>query len=161
MIRVREAGMPDHDAIWHMLKPVIRAGETYALPLDMTRADALGFWFSPGHKVYVAVPDGPPLGTYFLRANNKGPGDHVANCGYVTAPEAQGRGIARTMLEHSLDEARRLGFLAMQFNAVVASNARALDTWARAGFEQTGVNRASFRHPTEGLVDTHILYRKL
>jgi GNAT superfamily N-acetyltransferase len=161
MITHRQAETADHDALWHMLKPVIRAGETYALETDLDRAGALAFWCAPHHEVWLAEIEGAPLGIYYMCANKPGPGAHVANCGYVTHPDAQGRGIARAMLQHSLDRARLRGFLAMQFNAVVATNARALETWLRAGFEQTGVNRASFRLPSGDLVDTCILYRAL
>ncbi|MEO1491868.1 MAG: GNAT family N-acetyltransferase [Pseudomonadota bacterium] len=161
MITLRQANEADNAALWDMLEPVIRAGETYALETDLDRADALAFWCGEGHEVWIAEIGPERLGTYYLCANKRGPGDHVANCGYISHPDAQGRGVARAMLDHSLDRARESGFLAMQFNAVVATNARALDIWYRAGFEQTGVNRAAFRHPSAGLVDMFILYRPL
>src|SRR5437660_6547421 len=104
---------------------MIRAGETYPLPRDMSCEDALTFWFAPGHEVFVARDDDGVAGTYWLRANQKGGGAHVANCGYVTALSASGRGVGRAMCEHSLDRARARGFLAMQFNFVVSSNDRA------------------------------------
>lgn len=161
MTLIRLSVPADDGAIWQVLEPVIRAGETYALPRDWDRDAALAFWAQPGHSVYVAEDEGEIVGTYFLRANKKGPGDHVANCGYVTGEAAQGKGVARAMLEHSLETARLSGFRAMQFNAVVATNLRALDIWQKAGFEITGANRDAFRHPESGFVDTLILYRRL
>src|SRR6058998_3867983 len=100
---IREAvAVRDGDAIWAILEPVTRAGETYPLPRDMDRQSALAYWFSPGHEVFVAEERGEIVGTYLLKANQKGAGAHVANCGYMTAPHATGRGVARAMCTHSL-----------------------------------------------------------
>jgi ribosomal protein S18 acetylase RimI-like enzyme len=101
------------------------------------------------------------VGTYYLRANNRGGGAHVANCGYMTAPGATGRGVARAMCAHSLDEARRRGFAAMQFNFVIASNERAVRLWRSCGFEIVGTLPGAFDHPTRGFVDAYVMYRKL
>lgn len=92
---IRPASVADRPALWAILEPTIRAGETYALPPDMSEADALAYWTGPGREVFVAEADGRLVGTYFLRANQLGGGDHVANCAYVTDRAARGRGIAR------------------------------------------------------------------
>src|ERR1700760_3015098 len=135
---VRPAKAEDHAAIWQILVPMVRAGETYPLPREMNEQDTLAFWMAPGHEVFVAEEDGGAVGTYFLRANQKGGGAHVANCGYVTAAAAQGRGIARMMCQHSLELARVRGFRAMQFNFVVATNENAVKLWQSCGFEIVG-----------------------
>lgn len=158
---VREAAPADRDAIWTILEPMIRAGETYTLPRDLTRAAAFAFWEAPGHRVYVAVADGRVVGTYFLHANQRGGGAHVANCGYVTDTAFTGRGVARAMALHSLDEARRLGFRAMQFNFVVSTNERAVHLWQSVGFEIVGRLPGAFQHPTCGEVDALVMYRRL
>jgi ribosomal protein S18 acetylase RimI-like enzyme len=160
-MHVRPALDRDADAIWRILKPVIRAGETYALPTAMTRADAMAYWRSPAHQVFVAADDGGVVGTYYLRANQQGGGGHVANCGYMTAPWAAGRGIARAMCEHSLRRAGERGFRAMQFNFVVVSNPRAIRLWQSFGFAIVGRLPAAFAHPTLGLVDAVVMYREL
>src|SRR5262249_15766109 len=110
LIRQSEPG--DDDAIWRILEPTFRAGETYPIPGDISRSDALAYWHSPGHSVFVAEDAGAIVGTYYLRANNRGGGAHVANCGYAVAPEAFGRGVARAMCAHSLDQARQRKFTA-------------------------------------------------
>ncbi|MGJ3262616.1 MAG: N-acetyltransferase family protein [Salinarimonas sp.] len=152
----------DADALWRILEPVIRAGETYALERDLGRADTLAYWLAPTNAVFVAAaPDGAVLGTYTMRANQRGGGAHVANCGYVTAPDASGRGVARGMAAHSLDEARRRGFRAMQFNFVVAANVRAVRLWEQLGFETVGRLPGAFAHPRLGEVDALVMYRRL
>ncbi len=158
---IREATAGDADAIWKILEPVIRGGDTYTLPADMTREDALAYWNSPGHEVFVAEENGEILGTYYMRANQKGGGAHVANCGYITAPWAIGRGIARTMCQHSLEHAKTWGFRAMQFNFVVSSNERAVRLWQSLGFEIVGRLPGAFIHPTLGAVDALVMYRRL
>ena len=158
---IREAEPEDADAIGRILEPVIRAGETYALPGDMTRDAAIAYWFAPGHRVFVSAAGDELLGTYFLCANQKGGGDHVANAGYVTAEAARGRGIARAMCRASIERARNLGFLAMQFNFVIATNEGAIRLWQSLGFDTVGRLPKAFRHPDAGLVDALIMYRLL
>jgi ribosomal protein S18 acetylase RimI-like enzyme len=151
----------DADSIWTILEPTFRAGETYTLPRGMTRKDALEYWFAPGHEVFVAEEGAQLLGTYFLQPNQQGGGLHVANCGYVTAPWATGRGVARAMCAHSLDRARERGFRAMQFNFVVSTNQRAVALWQSLGFEIVGRLPSAFEHPTAGFVDALVMYRSL
>lgn len=160
---IRPATETDRDAIWAALEPVIRLGESYALPRDLDRDGGLAYWFAPSHEVFVATDDdaGTLLGTYFLTANQQGGGAHVANCGYLTAPLAGGRGIARAMCAHSLERARERGFRAMQFNFVVATNEAALHLWKAMGFEIVGLLPGAFAHPKRGDVDALVMFRTL
>jgi ribosomal protein S18 acetylase RimI-like enzyme len=151
----------DADAVWSILEPVLRAGETYALPRDWSREQALSYWTMPAHEVFVAEEDGRVVGTYYLQANQKGGGEAVANCGYMTAQNATGRGVARAMCTHSLDRARERDFRAMQFNFVVASNVRAVRLWQSLGFTVAGTLPRAFDHPRDGLVDALVMYRFL
>jgi ribosomal protein S18 acetylase RimI-like enzyme len=158
---IRLAGERDREAIWNILEPTIRAGETYTLPRDFECEQSLGYWFSPGHEVFVVDDDGDIVGTYFLRANQLGGGSHVANCGYMTAPRAFGRGTARRMCAHSLERARERKFRAMQFNFVISSNHRAIRLWESFGFEVAGRLRGAFLHPTLGYVDALVMWLEL
>jgi len=158
---IRQSEPRDDDAIWRILEPTFRAGETYPVPRDISRADALAYWHTPGHAVFVAEDAGTIVGTYYLRANNRGGGAHVANCGYVVAPDAFGRGVAQAMCSHSLGEAKSRGFSAMQFNFVIASNERAVRLWQRMGFAIAGHLPGAFQHPRLGLVDAYVMLRNL
>jgi len=161
ILLIRPAQPKDQDAIWRILEPVIRAGETYPLPRDMSEAEALAFWVGHDRQTFVAEADGQLLGTYYLRANQLGGGAHVANCGYMTASGATGHGVGRMMCEHSLDIARRRGFRAMQFNFVVSTNLWAIELWQRMGFKTVGRVPLAFEHPRYGYVDTLIMHRPL
>jgi ribosomal protein S18 acetylase RimI-like enzyme len=158
---IRQSEPRDDDAIWRILEPTFRAGETYPVPRDISREDALAYWRTPGHAVFVAEDAGAIVGTYYLRANNRGGGAHVANCGYVVAPDAFGRGVAQAMCSHSLGEAKSRGFSAMQFNFVIASNERAVRLWQRMGFAIAGRLPGAFQHPRLGLVDAYVMLRNL
>ena len=160
-MNIRPATDSDHDAIWRILEPTIRAGETYPLPRDMTRDAALAYWFSPTHEVFVAAPEGEILGTYYMRPNQPAGGAHVANCGYMTAPAAAGRGIARAMCRHSIALACARGFRAMQFNFVISTNHRAIALWQSCGFQTLCRLPAAFHHPTEGFVDALVMFQPL
>ncbi|WP_153008243.1 GNAT family N-acetyltransferase [Sphingomonas yabuuchiae] len=158
---IRPTTSADADAIAAIILPVIRAGETYALDPAMTEEAALAYWFGADKAVFVFEEDGAILGTYYLRANQAGGGDHVANAGYMTGPAARGRGVARAMAQHSFAEARVRGFAAMQFNFVVASNAAAVHLWTALGFTTVGRVPEAFRHPHLGLVDALVMHRPL
>ena len=155
------AGTEHEDAIWSALEPVLRAAEVYALPRDWSRAEALAYWSSPGHEVFVALAGGELLGTYYLRANQQGGGAPVANAGYLTAPAASGKGVARAMCAHSLERGRARGFRAMQFNFVVATNEPAVHLWQAMGFSIVGRLPGAFAHPAHGDVDALVMYRAL
>lgn len=160
-VLIRPATDTDSDAIWSILEPVIRAGETYTLPRDMSREGGLAYWFDPAHEVLVAEDAGEIHGTYYLQPNQRGGGSHVANCGYMTAQHVTGRGIARAMCTHSLQRARERGFRAMQFNFVVSTNVRAVHLWESLGFETLCRLPGAFLHPKHGYVDALVMFKSL
>jgi ribosomal protein S18 acetylase RimI-like enzyme len=160
-MQIRLATLNDHPAIWRIVEPVIRAGETYALPRDMSQPEALAYWTGPDRETFVAESDEKILGTYYIRPNQAGGGSHVANCGYITDANATGKGIARQMCEHSLHHARTRRFRAMQFNLVISTNTRAINLWHRLGFETIGRLPQAFDHPRLGYVDALIMFQTL
>ena len=157
-MHIRLSRPSDHSAIWSILRPVFRAGDTYAIDPGISRDDALAYWTA--HHAYVAE-DGDPLGTFYIRPNHGGGGAHVCNCGYITALAAQRRGVARAMLAHSQAEARRLGFRAMQFNLVLTTNTRAVRLWRDHGFAEVGRLPGVFNHPEQGYVDALVMHKSL
>jgi ribosomal protein S18 acetylase RimI-like enzyme len=157
--RIGEAG--DADDIWRVMEPVIRAGETYDFPRDLGRDDALRAWTAASNQCFVAEDEGRVVGTYVMHPNRDGGGSHVANCGYMTAADAVGKGVARAMCAHSLETAKAQGFRAMQFNFVIASNVRAVALWTAMGFETVGRVPQAFRHPVLGYVDALVMHRSL
>ena len=160
-LRIRPFAPADASAVWRILEPVVRAGETYTLPRDTNEAEALAYWLSAEKETFVAESGGRVVGTYYLRANQAGGGAHVCNCGYMTAAEAGGKGVARAMCLHSQERARARGFRAMQFNFVVATNTRAVALWTSLGFDTVGRLPAAFEHPTQGFVDALVMFRNL
>ncbi len=160
MITVRPFAAGQDAALWSMLEPAFRAGDTYTVDPGIGRADALAFWCAPEKRVFIAETD-RPVGTYYLRPNQGGGGAHVCNAGFVTHPDARGQGVAQAMLEHALTTARAAGFRAMQFNFVVATNEGAIRLWARNGFDTVGRLPGAFRHPVHGFVDALVMYRHL
>lgn len=159
---IRQAIAADHAAIAAIIMPTIRAGETYALDPAMGEAEAIAYWTAQDRTTFVAEDaTGAISGTYYLRANQAGGGDHICNCGYMTHAAAAGRGVARAMAGDSFGRARERGFRAMQFNFVVASNVRAVALWRSLGFATVGRLPAAFRHPALGHVDALVMHRLL
>ncbi|MEE4301555.1 MAG: GNAT family N-acetyltransferase [Pseudomonadales bacterium] len=153
------------DAFWPTFRDVVRAQETYAYAPDLDREAARQLWCEIPERTFVAIDrsaDGDVVvGSYYLKPNGAGPGGHVCNCGYMVAAAARGRGVATRMCEHSRELARRLGYRAMQLNAVVSTNESAVQLWQRLGFEIIGRVPEGFRHPRDGFVDTLIMYQRL
>ena len=159
-MNIRPATSGDREKIWAIIGPVIRDGTTYAVPASMTKEEALSYWFTDGHDVFVAEDASAILGTYYLRANQRGGGNHVANCGYMTSAAARGRGVATRMCEHSVQHAFARGFRAMQFNFVASTNEGAIRLWQKLGFAIVGRLPLAFRHPAQGFVDALVMYRQ-
>ncbi len=157
---IREATSADKDAIWALLEPVFRSGETYAIDPAISRADALAYWMG-GAACYVAEDQGAVVGTYYIRTNQPGGGAHICNCGYIVGDAARGRGLAGQMCEASQGQARALGYRAMQFNFVLESNAGAVRLWHRLGFETVGTIPQAFDHPTQGMVNAFVMYKQI
>ena len=65
------------------------------------------------------------------------------------------------MCAHSLDEALHMGYRAMQYNLVAATNVAAVRLWQKMGFEIVGTLPQAFNHAALGLVGAHVMYRLL
>ena len=162
MITIRPYQPSDWPAVWAIVAPVFRAGETYAFSPDIGEGETRRVWVEMPKRTYVAVDDdGNIVGTYYIKPNQPALGAHVCNCGYIVAEAARGKGIASIMCEHSQRQAVKLGFKSMQYNLVVATNVIAISIWKRNGFEIVGTLPEAFRHPRLGLVDAHVMYKKL
>ena len=161
MYAIRSANEADWPAIWAMFREVVAWGDVFAYDEETSEEVARKLWFDPPSTCFVAEENGQVIGTYFVRPNQPGRGGHVANGGYMVAPEARGKGLASALCEHSLEVARRLGFTAMQYNFVIASNAAAVRVWEKCGFAIVGRLPGAFRHKELGLVDVLVMYRKL
>lgn len=161
MITIRRAGAEDFDAIWPILRDVFRAGTTYAVDPAISRDACFEYWMTQPAATYVALLHDQIVGTYYIRTNQPGGGAHICNCGYIVAPPARGQGLAAQMCEHSQDQARALGYLAMQFNFVLSSNTGAVRLWHKMGFMTLGTVPDAFRHPDQGFVAAHVMYKAL
>ena len=161
MLVIRAATQRDRDAIWNIFREIVATADTYTFDPNISRDEALAYWFRSDTHTYVAENNGRVIGTYILRANQSGPGSHVANAAFMVARGAQGQGIGRAMAEHCLNEARHFGFRAMQFNFVVSTNVAAIRLWQQFGFEIVGTLPGAFRHSQKGYVDVYVMFRSV
>jgi len=161
-VHIRDYRPDDWPGVWKMMEPVIRSGETYPYAMDMDSAGAHYMWIEKTDRVYVAEDEsGELVGTYYIMPNQPTLGAHVANCGYLVAEAARGRGIATMLGEHSLAEARKHGYRAMQFNLVVKTNAASQHVWRKLGFREVGTLEGAFLHARDGFVDATVFYKVL
>ena len=160
-IQIRPATSADFDAMWTIFSAHVNAGETYPFESDTTREAVQAYWFGSGVTCRVAALGERVLGMYRVVPNQTGRGRHVANASYMVSPTAQGVGVGRLLGEHSLLEARSQGYLAMQFNYVVSTNAAAVMLWKKLGFSIVGTLPKAFRHKRLGYVDAYVMYQLL
>lgn len=160
-MNIREAAEDDFGRIWPIFHEIAAAGETYAYPRDITEEQARRLWMESPEKTYVFEDAGQILGTYYIKTNQAGPGNHVCNCGYMVSSTARGRGLATAMCEHSQKVAREIGYKAMQFNFVASTNEGAVRLWNRLGFATVGRLPKAFNHPSKGYVDALVMYKWL
>ena len=157
-MQIRLAKASDADGIWALLQPVFRAGDTYAIDPTISREDALTYWLDLPAATYVLEQAGAIVSTYYIKTNQQGGGSHVCNCGYIVGEAARGQGLAAQMCRASQVQARALGYRAMQFNFVLASNAGAVKIWHRLGYKTVGTIPKAFDHPKRGFVDAYVMY---
>ena len=160
-ILIRRATGDDHEAIWKIFQETINTGDTFVYDASTPREKALAYWCADDAATFVAEQDGKVIGSYLLRPNQPGLGDHVANAGFMVDRSARGLGVGRAMGEHSLEEARRCGYRAMQFNFVVSTNESAVRLWRELGFNIVGTLPGAFRHTHKGFVDVYVMFRAL
>jgi len=148
------------DGIWRIFRGVVAAGETYVYAPETSREEALRLWLDGG-ECFVACAGGEVVGTYILRPNQPGLGGHVANAAFMVDPAARGQGIGRLLGAHALGRAGELGYRAMQFNLVVATNTPAIALWESLGFAVVGRLPGAFHWRRERYVDALVMYRSL
>ncbi|MFC3550897.1 GNAT family N-acetyltransferase [Lysobacter cavernae] len=155
--RATQAELP---AMWDIFQAVISTGDTLPFAGSLDRDTFRTHWFGP-HTSYVAAVGGDVIGMYKVGPNYPDLGSHVASATYLVAPSAQGKGIGRALVNHSIAQAQSEGFLAMQFNYVVSTNLPAVRLYEKLGFAIVGTLPKAFRHRQHGLVDAHVMYRRL
>ena len=160
-MNIREVIDGDFDDIWPIFHAIVNKGDTYAYPRDTNKEQAQNLWLEMPLATFVVEKNDVILGTYFIKTNQTGAGDHVCNCGYMVAPAAQGQGLATLMCQHSQRQALELGYKAMQFNFVAASNTGALKLWQKLGFATVGCLPKAFLHPQLGYIDAMVMYKWL
>ena len=158
---IRRAIAADAASIWKIFQAVVAPGDTYSFTTDTSEHDAVAYFIGPGITSFVAEDEGQVIGMYKLIPNRIGRGSHVANASFMVDPGAQGKGTGRALGEHCLDEARRQGYNAMQFNFVVSTNAAGVALWKKLGFEIVGTLPKAFRHATLGDVDAYVMHKFL
>ena len=162
MIKIRLYDKNDWPAVWQIIEPVFRAGETYPFSTEISEEEAYTAWVDNPSSTYIAEDeDNNIVGTYYIKPNQSSLGAHVCNCGYIVGENARGKGVATIMCEHSQREAISQGFRAMQYNLVVSTNEKAFRLWQKLGFDLVGTLPGAFRHKRYGFVDAYVMYKQL
>lgn len=156
---IRKATDHDWTHIWPFFDETVRAGETYAFPLDLTSETARPWWMS--EETVVLEEEGVILGSAKMGPNRPGRGSHIGTASFMVSPAARGRGVGRRLGEHVVGWHREQGFAGIQFNAVVETNIVAVGLWQDLGFEIIGTVPGAFDSPTHGRVGLHVMYLPL
>jgi len=153
----------EHDwaMVWQIISPILKEGETYTFDPDSTEEEAYKLWITLPKQTFVAVQDNTIIGTYYIKPNQPALGSHICNCGYMIHAAHRGKGVARSLCQHSLTQAKAMGFRGMQFNAVVSTNHIAVNLWLNMGFKKIGIVPEGFYSHTQGYVDSYIMFKRL
>lgn len=162
-MQIRDAVAEDWPKIWPFLRDIVRAGETYTWPVDVTEDVARAMWMADAlpYRTVVAVDGDDVMGTAKMGPNHMGPGAHIANASFMVSPAHSGKGVGRALGRYVVDQARADGFRSMQFNAVVSTNTVAVKLWQSLGFEIIATLPEGYQHATKGYVGLHIMFRSL
>ncbi len=162
-MQIRDAVADDWPKIWPFLRDIVRAGETYTWPVDVTEDVARAMWMADAlpYRTVVAVDGDDVMGTAKMGPNHMGPGAHIANASFMVSPDHGGKGVGRALGQYVVDQARADGFRSMQFNAVVSTNTIAVKLWQSLGFEIIATLPEGYKHATKGYVGLHIMFRSL
>jgi len=161
MITIRPATVNDQNNVWNIINEVIGTSKYYAFHPGTGKETMLAYWFGEDKKTYVAIMEDQIAGTFIIRDNQPGLGNHIANASYMTSPTLTSRGVGTAMAEYSFKEAKELGYRALQFNLVLKSNTRAVNLWLRLGFGIIGEIPGAFRDPENGFTDAYIMFKSL
>ena len=102
-------------------------------------------FFSSQSYCGVAEDNGKIFGLYILHPNNVGRCGHICNASYAVASESRGKHIGEKLVLDCIQIAKEIGFIILQFNAVVETNLHARHLYERIGFKQLGVIPKGFR----------------
>jgi GNAT superfamily N-acetyltransferase len=162
-MEIREATDEDWPAIWPFFSAIVRAGETYAYPPDLSEDEGRALWMepSPGRAVVAVDGAGTVLGSAKMGPNRPGRGAHIATAAFMVDAASGGRGVGRKLAEYVVAWARDAGYRGIQFNAVVETNERAVVLWRNLGFEIIGTVPGAFEHPEHGYVGLHVMFLPL
>ena len=164
---IRPMTEADWPQVWPFFDEIVRAGETYAYPADLTSDEARGLWtMRPPGQTVVLCEELPGVGPTVLGSATMGPnrparGAHVGTASFMVSPAARGRGVGRRLGEYVVQWHRRNGFRAIQFNAVVETNVAAVALWQSLGFRIVGTVPEAFDSRTHGHVGLHVMHLAL
>ena len=122
--------------------------EGVAFPQEDTLDEQSGREFFAAQSFCAVAEDkesGKILGLYILHPNNIGRCGHICNASYAVAKNSRGRHIGEALVRDCINQANRIGFKILQFNAVVADNIHARHLYERLGFKLIGTVRKGFR----------------
>ena len=157
-VLVRPYTAADLAAMRDIWNEVVDAGQAFPQEERLTPEGAAEFFAAQSACGVAVDAEGTVLGLSILHPNNVGRCGHIANASYAVAGHARGRGAGEALVRASLEEAGRLGFRILQFNAVAVDNAAARKLYEKLGFSPLGIIPGGFRRPDGSYVDSALYW---
>lgn len=159
-IQIREYTAADIPQMLEIWNDIVEEGIAFPQTESLTVESAEQF-FAAQSRTSVAEYRGQIVGLYILHPNNIGRCGHLANASYAVRPQTRDLHIGEQLVKHSMQIARQLGFKVLQFNAVVATNHRAIHLYEKLGFVRLGMVPQGFRLKNGAYEDIILFYHQL
>lgn len=159
------ADQTDVEPLRRLYKVIVEEGTSYPHDRFPDDEDFLDYWFRGKQTVAAYVPDreraAGMAGAFYLKPNWPGRAAHVANAGFIVAPEWRRQGLGWLLGTTMVAYAKQLGYRSVIFNLVFAENVVARGLWRKLGFTQLGVIPGAVRKIDGAYQDAIIMFRSL
>ena len=158
------ADRPDHEPLRRLYRVIVEEGASYPHDRLPDLEEFEEYWFR-GKSTVVAycrdTKEAGMIGAFYLKPNWPGRARHVANAGFVVAPEWRNRGLGWLLGALMVDYARDLGDQSVIFNLVFSENIAARYLWKKLGFVELGIIPNAVRKNDGAYQNGIIMFRSL
>ena len=155
----------DVESLRRLYRVIVDEGNSYPHDRFPEQDDFMDYWVRGKSTVAAYVPDragaAGMVGAFYLKPNWPGRAGHVANAGFIVAPDWRNKGLGWLLGTTMLVHAKQLGYRGVIFNLVFSENVVARRLWDKLGFNELGAIPGAVRKNDGTYQDAMIMFRSL